>query len=78
LPAGRYYHYQLVGLSVVDQRSDRVLGTVVEVLSYDANDVLRVTAGVKEVLVPMVRSIVREIEPSQGRIVVDMPDEGLG
>ena len=73
---GRYYHYQLVGLSVVDQRSDRVLGTVAEILEYEANDVLRVTAGLKELLVPMVHSIVRSIDPSQGRIVVDMPEEG--
>ena len=76
LPSGRYYHYQLVGLSVVDQRSDRVLGTVAEILEYEANDVLRVTAGLKELLVPMVHSIVRSIDPSQGRIVVDMPGEG--
>ncbi len=75
LPAGKYYHYQLVGLSVIDGRTDRLLGTVAEVLSYDANDVLRVTAGPKEVLVPMVRSVVRTIEPSLGRIVIDMPEE---
>ena len=74
LPAGKYYHYQLVGLTVIDARTDHSLGTVAEVLSYEANDVLRVTAGQKEVLVPMVRSIVRAIEPLQGRIVVDMPE----
>ncbi len=75
LPAGKYYHYELVGLTVIDGRTDRPLGTVAEVLSYEANDVLRVTTGATEVLVPMVRSIVRAIELSQGRIVIDMSEE---
>lgn len=75
LPVDQYYHFQLVGLRVFDVRGDRELGEVAEVLSYPANDVLRVTDGMREVLIPMVRSVVRAITPSEGRITVDLPEE---
>jgi 16S rRNA processing protein RimM len=75
LPAGRYYHFQLVGLTVIDARGARELGRVAEVLTYAANDVLRVTDGDHEVLIPMIRSVVRSIAPAQGTITVDLPEE---
>ena len=75
LPADHYYHFQLVGLSVFDARRQRSLGRVEEVLSYAANDVLRVADGQREVLVPMLKSVVRGIEPDRGIIMVDLPDE---
>jgi len=75
LPPDRYYHFQLVGLTVFDIGRARELGRVAEVLTYAANDVLRVTDGSHEVLIPMVRSVVRSITPSEGRITVELPDE---
>jgi 16S rRNA processing protein RimM len=75
LPADQYYHFQLVGLRVFDVHGDRELGEVAEVLTYPANDVLRVTDGTREVLIPMVRSVVRTIAASEGRITVDLPEE---
>ena len=75
LPADHYYHFQLVGLTVFDTRQARQLGRVAEVLSYAANDVLRVTDGDREVLIPMIRSVVRSIAPAEGMITVDLPEE---
>ncbi|HXN02999.1 MAG TPA: ribosome maturation factor RimM [Candidatus Dormibacteraeota bacterium] len=75
LPSDRYYHFQLVGLKVFDLGSTRQLGEVAEVLTYPANDVLRVTDGSREVLIPMVRSVIRAIAPSEGRITVELPKE---
>jgi 16S rRNA processing protein RimM len=75
LPAGRYYHFQLVGLTVVDAFHARELGQVAEVLTYPANDVLRVTRGDREILIPMIRSVVRSIAPADGTITVDLPEE---
>jgi 16S rRNA processing protein RimM len=75
LPAGRFYHFQLVGLRVLDAQNGREVGRVAEVLTYDANDVLRVTNGEREVLIPMVRSVVRSITPAEGVITVDLPKE---
>ena len=71
----RYYHFQLVGLRVFDRRRQQSLGQVAEVLSYDANDVLRVTNGDKELLIPMVKSVVTAIRPEEGSITVDLPEE---
>ncbi len=75
LPADRYYHFQLVGLTVFDSRGARELGKVAEVLTYAANDVLRVTDGDHEILIPMIRSVVRSIAPAEGTITVDLPEE---
>ena len=75
LPANQYYHFQLVGLTVFDTRAARELGQVAEVLMYPANDVLRVTDGSHEVLIPMIRSVVRSITPSEGRITVELDEE---
>jgi 16S rRNA processing protein RimM len=75
LPSGHYYHFQLVGLSVLDQRQDRSLGQVAEVLTYPANDVLRVTGGKSEVLIPMVKSVVTAVNLTEGTITVDLPEE---
>ena len=75
LPPDRYYHFQLVGLTVFDAHRARELGRVAEVLTYPANDVLRVTGGDREILIPMVRSVVRSIAPAEGTITVDLPEE---
>jgi 16S rRNA processing protein RimM len=75
LPADRYYHFQLVGLTVIDAHHARELGQVAEVLTYPANDVLRVTGRDREILIPMVRSVVRSIAPAEGTITVDLPEE---
>jgi 16S rRNA processing protein RimM len=75
LPPDQYYHFQLVGLAVFDARRARELGRVAEVLAYPANDVLRVTDGSRETLIPMVRDVVRSIAPAEGRIIVDLPEE---
>ena len=75
LPADQYYHFQLVGLTVFDTRGARELGRVAEVLTYAANDVLRVTDGDHEVLIPMIRSVVRSIAPAEGTITVDLPED---
>ena len=75
LPADRFYHFQLVGLPVFDARQQRDLGRVAEVLSYSANDVLRVVDGKTEILIPMVKTVVRVINPTEGRIIVDLPEE---
>ena len=75
LPEGSYYHFQLVGLRVVDPRGQE-LGQVEEVLTYPANDVLRVVRpGGQELLVPMIRSVIRSIDPLSGRMLVEMPEE---
>jgi 16S rRNA processing protein RimM len=61
-----FYVFQLVGLAV-EEDGGRVLGRVVEVLDYPANDALELDSGL---LLPLVEACVREIDLDRGRIVV--------
>jgi len=75
LPADRYYHFQLVGLRVIDNLDHHALGTVAEVLTYPANDVLRVTGAGRDRLVPMVSSVVLKVDLGEGQITVDLRED---
>jgi 16S rRNA processing protein RimM len=71
LPAGTWYWHEIVGLQA--QTTDgEVLGTVSKVFRAGAGEVYVVTGGPRgEVLVPAVRSVVTELAPTEGRLVVD-------
>jgi 16S rRNA processing protein RimM len=75
LPEGRYYHFQLVGLEVFTEFGER-LGDVKEVLPTGGNLVLVVHDGVREVLLPFIDDVVREVDREAGRITVHLL-EGL-
>lgn len=72
LPAGQYYWVDLIGLQVSNP-TGTVLGTVIEMTSNGAQDVLVVNdaAGAKR-LIPFVREhIVKEVDLAGGRIVCE-------
>jgi 16S rRNA processing protein RimM len=75
LAAGQFYCYELIGLDVVDDSGESV-GTVSDVLSSGGNDLLVITAGERERLVPMVDSMVTAVDLDRRRIVV-RPVPGL-
>ena len=75
VPEGTYYQFDLVGCAVVGE-SGREIGTVEDVLKMPANDVLVVRAGGREVLIPVVKSVVREVDTETGQIVI-VEMEGL-
>lgn len=75
LPEGRYYHYQLLGMTVLDP-SGRRRGTLVRIYPGPANDFYAVAprAGTgPEVLIPAVRSAVKSIDLQSRTMVVDWP-----
>ena len=74
LPDGSYYHWQLVGLDVVDV-DGRSLGRLADVIEYPANDVYVVGLGEDEILVLALAEVVREIDLGAGRMVIDLPRE---
>jgi 16S rRNA processing protein RimM len=69
LPAGRWYHHDLVGLSVATE-SGTDLGTLVEVVPRPANDLWVARRGGREHLVPVTRDAVLDVDLAQRRVVV--------
>ncbi|AZS47316.1 MULTISPECIES: ribosome maturation factor RimM [Microbacterium] len=66
-----WFDHQLVGLDVV--RDDTVVGRVVRVEHFPAQDLLIVKAGENEVMVPFVSAIVPTVDVQAGRVIVTPP-----
>lgn len=75
LPPGRYYHYQIIGLSVVTT-DGRQLGQIVQILSTGANDVYIVRQDRREILIPAIGAVVKRVDLEK-KIVVVEPIPGL-
>jgi 16S rRNA processing protein RimM len=75
LPSGEYYHFQLIGLQV-ETKDGKPLGTLSAVLQTGSNDVYTVESGGKELLIPAIEDVVIEVDLSNGKLIVDLP-EGL-
>jgi 16S rRNA processing protein RimM len=75
LPEGQYYIGDVIGLRAETTDGER-LGWVEEVLRTGSNDVYVVRGGGREVLVPAIADVVREIAPDRGVLVV-WPMPGL-
>ena len=74
LPPGEYYHYQLVGLTVITDEGER-LGAISEVLVTGSNDVYVVrseTGG--ELLLPAITQVVQEVDLAAGTVLVHLLD----
>jgi 16S rRNA processing protein RimM len=68
LAEGTYYWYQLIGLTVKEQGSERVLGQVVHILRTGAaHDVLEICRpGRKNLLIPALKSVVQGVDLQAG------------
>lgn len=76
LPPGEYYWFQVLGLPVVHAEDGTELGRLEEILSTGAHDVYVVRRGTREVLLPAVEEVIREIDLDAGCIRV-LPPAGL-
>ncbi|MEJ5358699.1 MAG: ribosome maturation factor RimM [Desulfobacterales bacterium] len=75
LPEGAYYWEDLIGLSVFEA-DGRLLGRLVSILPTGSNDVYVVRDARREILVPALAAVIREVDLVSGRMVVALP-EGL-
>ncbi|MEH3054819.1 MAG: ribosome maturation factor RimM [Patulibacter minatonensis] len=67
-----YWAHQLVGCSVTGQVAGEALGDVLELLAYPSCELLRVGGGARgELLVPLVKDAIVEIDVEARRILVD-------
>lgn len=76
LPAGTFWWHELEGLDVVDP-DGRSMGRLEEVFRVGANEVYRVVGPESEILVPALRSVVLDIDLSQGRMTIRDPAEWI-
>ncbi len=74
LNEGEYYTFDIIGLDVVDVDGN-ALGKVTNVLETGSNDVYVVKSDEgKEILVPALKAVVKEINIDESRMVVDLPE----
>ncbi len=72
LPEGSHYIYDLIGCSVVEENTGKLLGTIENVETYPANDVyvIKMSDG-KVVLFPAIKRFVKSIDITKRRIIID-------
>ena len=75
LPEGEYYHFQLIGLSVMTKEGEP-LGILSAIFQTGGNDVYVVSTEDKELLIPAIEDVVCEVDLTGGKLIVDLP-EGL-
>lgn len=76
LPEGEYYHFQLIGLTVLDENGTKI-GVLNEVLTTGANDVyLVVDEEGKEILFPAIQSVIIQTDLEHQQMIV-RPQEWL-
>ena len=70
LEDGEYYFRDLVGCKV--KLHDEIVGEVIEVMDYPANEVLRIQMKDKTVLVPFVEAFVLDVDLDEEIITIDV------
>ena len=71
LPPDYYFESDLIGMQVVLSHGQEI-GTIVDVQSYPAQDMLIVkTVSGREILLPFVKEIVPELLPEERKVVVN-------
>ena len=76
LPEGEYYTFDIIGLEVFDLEGES-LGFVTDVLKTGSNDVYVASrkGEAKQLMIPALKAVVKEINIHEGRMTVDMPEE---
>ena len=74
LPADNFYEFDLVGMDVRN-KNDIIVGTVIRIEMYPANDVIVVNMSKGEVMVPAVKEYVLDVNIVENYLKIDIPDE---
>jgi 16S rRNA processing protein RimM len=74
LPAGSYYHYQLMALTVEDEQGKRI-GTVKDILETGGEAPILVVRGDREeILIPLADAFIKKVDLERKRIVAIKPE----
>jgi len=71
-PPGRYYLDEIEGLRVFTITGN-YLGVVARILETGANDIYSVRGETGEILIPALKSVVKEIDITAGKMIVELP-----
>ncbi len=72
LQPGEYYHFQAIGLEVLDTNGNR-LGMVARTWSAGGREIYVVIGATKEYLIPAVKEIVEKIDFDTGKMIINPP-----
>ncbi len=70
LPKDRYFIDDLIGCTVTDADTEKVLGTLSDVSATGANDVWHIKSGDKEYLVPAIDDVIVSVDTENEAIVI--------
>ena len=73
LPSDMYYEFDLIGMEARSPGGG-IIGTVVRIERYPANDVIVVETDRGELPVPALRDIVLEVDIQEKHLTMDIPD----
>jgi 16S rRNA processing protein RimM len=76
LPQGDFFQADLIGCAVIDAATDQRLGAVAGWQQYGGPPLMEVSVDGREVLIPFVTSICRDVDLAARTITVELP-EGL-
>ena len=68
LPEGEYYRFEIEGLKAFDD-TGKYYGVIEEIIATGSNDVYVVRGDGKEWLVPMIDSVVQNIDMEEGKLI---------
>lgn len=71
LPKDHFYVFQLIGLDVF--QGDEHLGKIKDIIETGSNDVLIVEKSTKEILIPALKTIIKEINFAEQKVLVQLP-----
>jgi len=75
LPTGEFYADEIIGL-IVETTDGETLGPITDLIATGANDVYVVQASGREVLIPAIKDVVKQIDVAGKRVIVELV-EGL-
>lgn len=73
LPEGQYYYFELLDLLVKTTQGE-LLGKIVDIISSPANDVYVVQSDDKEVLIPAIPDVIKNIDIESGVMTIHLLD----
>ncbi len=75
LPEGRYFIFEIIGLSVITTKGE-IVGRVKEVISLPANDLYVVEGDKRQYDIPAIKNVIRKIDLEKREMTIE-PTEGL-